>query len=132
MADISNWFGNDISLSASGDLQQIDGLNRGRQRILRRLLTNSNDDGLPADYIWHPTYGCGCPRRIGETRDINAISAAIRSQIMSEAWIYIFLNCAAPFLYLLNFGNSLITRRVRWRGVEYELISPQETRIVAY
>ena len=85
MADISNWFGNDISLSASGDLQQIDGLNRGRQRILRRLLTNSNDDGLPADYIWHPTYGCGCPRRIGETRDINAISAAVRSQIMSEA-----------------------------------------------
>lgn len=85
MADISTWFGNDISLSPSGDLQQIDGLNRGRQRILRRLLTNSNDDGLPADYLWHPEYGCGCPRRIGETRDINAISAAIRSQIMSEA-----------------------------------------------
>ena len=85
MADISCWFGNDISLSASGDLQQIDGLDRGRQRILRRLLTNSNDDGLPADYIWHPTYGCGCPRRIGENRDINAINAAIRSQIMSEA-----------------------------------------------
>jgi hypothetical protein len=85
VADISQWFGNDISLAANGDLQQIDGLNRGRQRIQRRLLTNSNNDGLPADYIWHPTYGCGCPRRIGETRDINAISATIRSQIMSEA-----------------------------------------------
>lgn len=85
MADIATWFGNDVSLSVSGDLQQVDGLDRGRQRILRRLLTNSNEDGLPADYIWHPTYGCGCPRRVGETRDINEISAAIRSQIMSEA-----------------------------------------------
>jgi hypothetical protein len=84
MADIATWFGNDVSLSVSGDLQQVDGLERGRQRILRRLLTNSNNDGLPADYIWHPTYGCGCPRRIGETRDINSISTAIRSQIMSE------------------------------------------------
>jgi hypothetical protein len=85
MADIATWFGNDVSLSIAGDLQQVDGLDRGRQRILRRLLTNSNNDGFPADYIWHPTYGCGCPRRIGETRDINSISAAIRSQIMSEA-----------------------------------------------
>jgi ceramide glucosyltransferase len=63
---------------------------------------------------------------------VTELLPASRTQIMSEAWIYIFLNCAAPFLYLLNFGNSLITRRVRWRGVEYELISPQETRIVAY
>lgn len=85
MADISQWFGNDITFSSSGDLQQVDGLDRGRQRILRRLLTNSNDDGLPADYIWHPEYGCGCPRRIGETRDVNAIATAIRAQIMSEA-----------------------------------------------
>lgn len=87
MADIAHWFGNDVALSASGDLLLIDGLDRGRQRIYRRLLTNSNDDGLPADYLWHPTYGCGCPRRIGETRDTNAIRAAVRSQIMSEASI---------------------------------------------
>jgi hypothetical protein len=85
VADIAQWFGNDIALSPNGDLLQVDGLDRGRQRIYRRLLTNSNDDGLPGDYLWHPTYGCGCPRRIGETRDINAIAAAIRSQIMSEA-----------------------------------------------
>lgn len=85
MADIAHWFGNDVTPSPSGDLLLIDGLNRGRQRIYRRLLTNSNDDGLEADYIWHADYGCGCPRRVGETRDINAINAAVRTQIMKEA-----------------------------------------------
>ncbi|MGH6821948.1 MAG: hypothetical protein ACREC4_00400 [Methylocella sp.] len=85
MPDINQWWGNDISASASGDLLTVDGLDRGRQRILRRLLTNSNNNGFPSDYLWHPTYGAGCPHRVGETRDINEISAAIRSQIMAEA-----------------------------------------------
>jgi len=35
-----------------------------------------------------------------------------------------------PFLYVLNFMASLLTRTVRWRGISYELISPQQTRIV--
>jgi hypothetical protein len=37
-----------------------------------------------------------------------------------------------PFLYLANFIHSLITRKTRWRGVTYELISPEKTRILAY
>lgn len=87
MPDLNTWYGNDVNVSASGDLLLIDGRDRVRQRILRRLLTNSNNDGFPSDYLWHPTYGAGCPRRVGETRDINAISAAIRSQIMAEAGV---------------------------------------------
>jgi len=34
-----------------------------------------------------------------------------------------------PFLYLVNFANSLVTRRIRWRGVTYELISPEQTLV---
>jgi len=65
-------------------------------------------------------------RLVGVT---EALPAA-RSQIMGQAWIYILLTIFVPFLYLLNSVNSLITRKVRWRGVTYELIGPQQTRII--
>jgi ceramide glucosyltransferase len=55
-----------------------------------------------------------------------------RSQIMGQAWIYILLTIFLPFLYLVNFVNSLITRRIRWRGMAYELISPEQTRIIQF
>ncbi len=55
-----------------------------------------------------------------------------RAQIMGQAWIYIVLPVFIPFLYLANFVNSLITRKTRWRGVVYELNSPQQTRILSY
>jgi cellulose synthase/poly-beta-1,6-N-acetylglucosamine synthase-like glycosyltransferase len=67
-------------------------------------------------------------RLIGVT---EALPAA-RSQIMGQAWIYILLTVFVPFLYLLNFVNSFVTRKIRWRGLVYELISPQQTRIVSF
>ena len=54
---------------------------------------------------------------------------AARTQIMGQAWIYVLLTTVMPFLYLANFVNSLVTRKIRWRGVTYELLSPQQTRI---
>jgi ceramide glucosyltransferase len=53
-----------------------------------------------------------------------------RSQIMGQAWIYILLTTITPFLYSLNFVNSLLTRKIRWRGLEYELNGPEQTRII--
>jgi len=67
-------------------------------------------------------------RLVGVT---EALPAA-RSQIMGQAWIYILLTIFVPFLYLLNSVNSLITRKIRWRGVTYELIGPEQTRIIQY
>lgn len=54
-----------------------------------------------------------------------------RSQIMGQAWIYILLTVFIPFLYVVNFVNSLVTRKIRWRGMAYELISSEQTRIVS-
>jgi ceramide glucosyltransferase len=54
-----------------------------------------------------------------------------RSQIMGQAWIYILLTAFIPFLYVANFVNSLVTRKIRWRGMAYELIGPEQTRIVS-
>jgi len=53
-----------------------------------------------------------------------------RSQITGQAWIYVLLTVFIPFLYVANFVNSLSTRKVRWRGVTYELVSPEQTRIL--
>ena len=53
-----------------------------------------------------------------------------RSQLMGQAWIYILLAAFIPFFYTINFANSLITRKIRWRGMAYELIGPEQTRIV--
>jgi hypothetical protein len=44
----------------------------------------------------------------------------------------VLLTVFIPFLYLANFITSLVTRKTRWRGVTYELISPEQTRILAY
>jgi ceramide glucosyltransferase len=55
---------------------------------------------------------------------------AERSQITGQAWIYVILGVFVPFLYAVNFVNSLITRKIRWRSMAYELISPEQTRIV--
>jgi cellulose synthase/poly-beta-1,6-N-acetylglucosamine synthase-like glycosyltransferase len=55
-----------------------------------------------------------------------------RPQIMEQAWIYILLTVVIPFLYVVNFSNSLITRKIRWRGMAYELIGPEQTRIVRF
>ena len=55
---------------------------------------------------------------------------AERSQITGQAWMYVMLAVFIPFLYAVNFVNSLITRKIRWRSMAYELISPEQTRIV--
>jgi cellulose synthase/poly-beta-1,6-N-acetylglucosamine synthase-like glycosyltransferase len=53
-----------------------------------------------------------------------------KAQIMSQAWVNIALPAAIPFVYLMNFAHSLITRKIRWRNVHYELISANQTRII--
>jgi hypothetical protein len=55
---------------------------------------------------------------------------AVRAQVMGQSWIYIVLSIFVPYLYIVNFTSSLIGRRLRWRGIEYELISPEQTRVL--
>jgi len=63
---------------------------------------------------------------------VTEVLPAVRSQLMGQSWIYLLLTAIIPFLYLINFVMSLVTRKIRWRGTTYELISPQQTRILAY
>jgi ceramide glucosyltransferase len=61
---------------------------------------------------------------------VTELLPASRAEIMSQAWVNIALPAAIPFLYLMNFAHSLITRKIRWRNVRYELISANQTRII--
>jgi cellulose synthase/poly-beta-1,6-N-acetylglucosamine synthase-like glycosyltransferase len=66
---------------------------------------------------------------------VGAVTEALpasREQIMSQAWVYIILPIVTPFIYVANFLNSLFTRKMRWRGVTYEVISATQTRIISY
>lgn len=63
---------------------------------------------------------------------VSEVLPAYRSQIAGQAWIYVLLIVFIPFLYVVNFITSLVTRKIRWRGVTYEVISPEQTRILAY
>lgn len=62
---------------------------------------------------------------------VTEVLSSLRSQIMGQAWIYILLTVIIPFLYVANFITSLITRKIRWRTITYELVSPNETHILA-
>jgi hypothetical protein len=68
----------------------------------------------------------GALRVIGATESLPAN----RSQIMGQSWIYILVTLCVPFLYLMNFGASLIGHRIRWRGIDYELLSTEQTRVL--
>lgn len=56
----------------------------------------------------------------------------LRSQIMAQAGVYVVLSVFVPFLYFANFFHSLISRKIQWRGVVYELVSAQQTKILRY
>jgi hypothetical protein len=79
LADLYQWWSNDLVPAATGDILTTEGTIRGEQRILRRLLTN------PDSYIWHPEYGAGLPAKVGKVSDVPTLTALIRSQMFLEA-----------------------------------------------
>ena len=78
IADLNHNFGEDLQINATGNLATATGTSRSQQRVLRRLLTN------PGDYIWHPEYGAGLPRFIGQPVSPLDIAAVVRAQIALE------------------------------------------------
>ncbi len=64
------------------------------------------------------------------TAAINELLPEWRSQLQQWSWVWMALAPVVPFLFAWNFLNSLVTKRIRWRGVRYELVSPSLTRIL--
>jgi ceramide glucosyltransferase len=53
-----------------------------------------------------------------------------RNQLNQWSWVWIVLAPVVPFLFTWNFIVSLLTRRIRWRNIRYELVSPSVTRVL--
>jgi ceramide glucosyltransferase len=53
-----------------------------------------------------------------------------KPQLNQWSWVWTVLAPVVPFLFSWNFLASLATRRMRWRGIHYELVSPSMTRIL--
>lgn len=89
MSDAFHFWGNDLNVSASGDLLLADSSDTTQQQILRALLTNPalhDRAGNPlatADYSDHPTFGAGLPRRVGSTLNVAELRAIIRGVVVS-------------------------------------------------
>lgn len=81
MPDLDHLWGEDLNVSASGDISVVDGDDLTIERILRRLMT------VAGDYIWNLNYGAGVPQRVGQTLDTAAIEALIRSQMALESTV---------------------------------------------
>lgn len=77
--EVSNWFGNDLTASDTGDLDTVMKVTRSRQRVFRRLMTN------PGNYLSHSDYGGGLPQQIGLNTESAKIKARIKNQMKLEA-----------------------------------------------
>jgi ceramide glucosyltransferase len=53
-----------------------------------------------------------------------------KAQLSDWSWAWAALAPVVPFLFSWNFIMSLVSRRTRWRGIRYELISPSVTRVL--
>jgi ceramide glucosyltransferase len=53
-----------------------------------------------------------------------------KAKLLAESWTWTFLAAVAPFLALWNTLVALFSRRIRWRSIRYQLLSPGQTRIV--
>jgi len=90
MADVFHYYGSDLSVSPSGDLALASGSTMGTQRVYRRLLTNpalndaAGNSVASADYMSHPEYGAGLPRKVGSPGNAAAIRSLIKGQMLLE------------------------------------------------
>ena len=108
MPDIQQLWGNDLTLTPSGDLATVDGDNLTRERLIRRLMTMVNG------YFWHPTYGAGVPQRIGDNLDANLIEGVVASQVRKEGTV---ATSPAPEITIAPFLNGVSVYIKYWSAI---------------
>lgn len=62
---------------------------------------------------------------------LTEIFPVMRQKLLEQSWMVTFAAAWVPFLFSINFFMSAVTRKIRWRGVRYELTSPQQTKILS-
>jgi cellulose synthase/poly-beta-1,6-N-acetylglucosamine synthase-like glycosyltransferase len=54
-----------------------------------------------------------------------------RETLLAYAWAWTLLAPIVPFVYAYNATVAAFSRRIRWRGIRYELVSPRQTHIIS-
>ncbi len=126
ISDLYEWWGSDLLTSNAGDVATVSGTVRGQQRFIRRLLTNPQTETLPPDYIFHPTYGAGLPRMIGQLIDIPKVQALIRAQMLLEN---VVAQSPAPVVVVTQNPNDLTQFNV---NITYNDSTTQTPTVLAF
>ncbi len=61
---------------------------------------------------------------------ISELLPAWKAKLNEWSWVWMLLAPVVPFLFAWNFLSSLLTKRIRWRNIRYELVTPGATRIL--
>jgi hypothetical protein len=72
----------------------------------------------------------GALKALVRLRAVAMPLAAHRERIRGGAWAHLLLWPLTAALYLYNALAAARSRRITWRGITYELISPTETAII--
>lgn len=105
MADVSHIYGQDLQVSASGDLLLAAGDTETQQRILRRLFTNLGD------YIFQLNYGGGLPAQVGQPQNALGIEGIIQQQLALEATV---ATTPVPVVTVVTQPNGTTTATVQY------------------
>lgn len=54
-----------------------------------------------------------------------------KQKLLTFGWVWTLLAALVPFLFAWNAIVAGFTRRISWRGIRYELVSPTQTRILS-
>lgn len=61
---------------------------------------------------------------------VNELLPEWKAQLREWSWVWTAFAPIVPFLFSWNFIASLLTKQIRWRGIRYELVSPNVTRVL--
>jgi hypothetical protein len=81
MADISHWYGSDLTLTSTGDIALASGLTLGQQKVSRDIITN------PGDLIHHLDVGAGAAKMVGMPFNLDTVTALILAQMKQESYV---------------------------------------------
>jgi hypothetical protein len=75
-------------------------------------------------------YALGSLKALLRWRAVSIALAQYKAELRRDTFAQLFLWPLASVLYLYNALSALFSRRIRWRGITYELKSPKETVII--
>jgi ceramide glucosyltransferase len=85
---------------------------------------------LPLFSLLTCTYALGAMTAWTRATVAAQLLTAERDQLWQRRWVYALAGPLVSLVYLYNIAASAFSRRISWRGIDYEMVSPNETRIL--